>query len=89
MNDIIFPTMDQIYGENGVEQLEVFSKYGTKCAITDFAVILGGYVDNNNYSSEGDELKHRTGWYWSASHSNAYSVRVVYCDGNEGWYNPY
>ena len=50
----------QILGDN---QLEIFKKYGTKCAVTDFYILLGGYVANHEYTCEGNLLTDRTGCY--------------------------
>jgi hypothetical protein len=44
--------------------LGIFSKYGTKAAPTDFAIALGASVSGIDFTSEGTELKHRTGYYW-------------------------
>ena len=59
-----FLTDEQIFGSN---QLDIISRYGTKCAITDFSILLGGYVSSNYYTSEGDTGKNRTGWWWAQS----------------------
>ena len=37
MNDFTFLTEKQVFGDN---RLEIFEKYGTKCAITDFSILL-------------------------------------------------
>ena len=44
--------------------LEIFSKFGTKAAPTDFAILLGASVSGIDFTSEGSEPKHRTGYYW-------------------------
>ena len=41
MMDVTFLSEEQIFGP---DRLEIFEKYGTKSAMTDFAIILGGYV---------------------------------------------
>ena len=41
MLDFRFLTKNEVFGS---EQLDILKKYGSKCAITDFAVLLGGYV---------------------------------------------
>ena len=60
--DFTFLTEEQIFGE---KQLEVLKKYGTKCAISDFSILLGGAVSDFFYTNEGEHLKNRTGWWWS------------------------
>ena len=44
MNNFTFLTDEQIFGNN---QLDIISRYGTKCAITDFSILLGGYVSSD------------------------------------------
>lgn len=74
-------TEEQIYGKN---QLDIIKKYGSKCAITDFAILLGGYVAQDYYTSEGKTLKDRTGWWWTKT--PAYdNARVVDILGISGW----
>ena len=64
MSNMTFLEERQITGS---DQLEIFKKYGTKCAITDFSILLGGYVSDECHTSEGTTLKDRTGWYWTKS----------------------
>ena len=52
----------QIFGD---QQLDILRKYGTNCAITDFAILLGGFVSGVFYTNEGTSLKDRTGWWWT------------------------
>lgn len=79
--DFTFLTEDQTFGDN---QLGILKKYGTKCAITDFAILLGGYVSDNYHTSEGENLKDRNGWWWLQT-PNSDKARVVYTDGNSYW----
>ena len=46
MLDFTFLTEEQIIGDNS---LEIFKKRGTKAAITDFSILLGGLYSNDNY----------------------------------------
>ena len=64
MNNFTFLTDEQIFGNN---KLDIISRYGTKCAITDFSILLGGYVSQDCYTSEGNARKDRTGWWWTKS----------------------
>lgn len=45
-------------------QLEIFKKRDFKAAITDYAILLGGFVSDQYHSGEGIDLKDRTGNYW-------------------------
>ena len=69
-------------------RLKIFYKYGTKAAITDFSILLGGYVSSNYYTSEGNALKNRTGWWWTKTpylnpyHDDEY---IITLDGDCDW----
>lgn len=79
--DFTLLTEEQIFGDN---QIDVLKKFGTKCAISDFAILLGGYVDSDFYTSEGETLKNRTGWWWTKTPYDN-DARVVSWDGNRNW----
>ena len=79
MLDLTFLTKEQIFGDN---KLEILKKYGTRCAITDFSILLGGFVSSDYYTSEGNTLKNRTGWWWTKS-SDGDDVQVV-CTSTNG-----
>ena len=81
MRNLTFLTEEQVFGEN---KLEIFKKYGTKCAITDFSNLLGGSVSSDDYTSEGNTLKNRTGW-WTKSSVGNNAARVVNDYGNSYW----
>lgn len=82
MNDFTFLTEEQIFGSN---QLDILRRYGTKCAITDFAILLGGYVSSSFYTSEGNTLKDRTGWWWTKSPDGSNDARFVDKDGTRNY----
>ena len=66
MNDFTFLTDEQIFGN---DQLDILKKYGTKCAITDFSILLGGYV-SELYTSDGISGKDRAGSWWTKTSFN-------------------
>lgn len=78
MNNFTFLTDEQIFGSN---QLDIMRKYGTACAITDFSILLGGYVSSNCYTSDGSTGKDRTGWWWTRSSNGDNDARAVYSIG--------
>ena len=82
MNNFTFLTDEQIFGNN---QLDIISRYGTKCAITDFSILLGGYVSSDDYTSEGNTRKDRTGWWWTKTPYNN-NAHLVLTNGNRDWY---
>lgn len=66
-------------------RLNIFKKYGVTASITDYAILLGGYVDDD-YKTGGDSLENRNGWYWSKTpyDNNACAVTHV---GSNSWYD--
>ncbi len=86
MNNFTFLTDEQIFGNN---QLDIISRYGTKCAITDFSILLGGSVSSDDYASEGNTRKDRTGWWWTKSSDGDNDARIVDGNGRRNWYRVY
>lgn len=66
-------TEDQIWGN---QALDVMKKYGTRTALTDLAIVLGGLMGRSTTTSEGE----RSGYHWSASATTDGRVRTV-CRG--------
>ena len=84
MLDLTFLTEEQIFGDN---KLVIFEKYGTKCAITDFAILLGGSVSSDYHTDDGSK-KDRTGWWWTKTkYKTKYEdyVRAVSRSGDISW----
>lgn len=81
MNDFTFLEEEQIFGN---QALSIFNKYGTKCAISDFSILLGGYVNDSYYTDEGNELKDRTGWWWTRTPYSD-NARAVLFNGDCYW----
>lgn len=78
MSDFTFLTEEQIFGSN---QIDVIRKRGTKAAISDFSVLLGGWVSDYHVDSDSS-LKGRTGYYWTKSDDGDNDVRVVNDSGS-------
>ena len=71
---------EQIWGK---EQLDIMRKYGTKCAVTDLAILTGCYVSSYYKVNEYNSLAgSRTSWWWIRSYDSSNNVRVVYDDGH-------
>lgn len=81
MLDFTFLTTGQIFGYKVFDlfdlkfarhyydkQLDVFKRYGTECAITDFSILLGGSV-KNYHDNEGRVGENRAGWWWSSTYT--------------------
>ena len=73
MSDFTFLTEEQILGSN---QIDVIKKRGTKAAISDFSVLLGGWVSDYHVDSDSS-LKGRTGYYWTKSDDGDNDARAV------------
>ena len=63
MSNLTFVTQEQCFES---EKLDIFKKRGTKAAITDFAIAIGGHVSSSHIDSDSS-LKGRTGYYWTRS----------------------
>ena len=72
---------EQIFGKN---RLDIFKKYGVTASITDFAILLGGYV-TAGFRTGGNDLKHRNGWYWSKD-PYGHNASIISYDGFDDWY---
>lgn len=81
MHELTFLETDQIYGNR---ELEIFRRRGTKAAITDFAILLGGVVSNGHHVIGHNSLDKRTGYYWTKTDDNDNDARIVEIDGNSG-----
>lgn len=85
MSNFTFLTEEQVFGSN---QLDILKSYGTKCAMTDFSILLGGYVSSDTYTSEGNTKENRTGWWWMKTPYND-NARAVNSDGSSYWNSVY
>lgn len=63
-------------------QVQSFSD--KKCAISDYAIVLGGYVDNSSHIDNNSNLSGRTGYYYLITPDGSGDARVV---GNYGSIN--
>ena len=82
MSDFTFLTEEQCFGD---EQLDILKKRGTKAAITDFSVLLGGSIDDDYHIDSDSSLEGRTGYYWTKSDDGDIDVRAVSADGSGHW----
>ena len=66
MNNFTFLTDEQIYGNN---KLDIISRYGTKCAITDFSILLrgAGGKPQSSYYGKNEITGKITGCFWTKS----------------------
>ena len=77
MSNFTFLTEEQCFGN---DKLDILEKRGTQAAITDFSVLLGGWVSDYHVDNDSS-LEGRTGWYWTKSDDGDNDARVVYAPG--------
>ena len=82
MSDFTFLTAEQCFGEN---QLDIFKKRGNTAALTDFAILFGGYVSNFSNSYNDRTLAGRTGCYFTKSCDEDYNPLIVNNVGKIVW----
>ena len=97
MSSFTFLTDAQCFGE---DKLDIIKKREIKAAITDFSILLGGWVDRNTdyWHIDGDDsLEGRAGYYWTKSDDRDNDVHTVrgngkmdshYVDGRRGGARP-
>ena len=78
MSDFTFLTIEQIFGSYPID---VIKKRGTRAAITDFSVILGGFVYDYEHVNGDTSLEGRTGLYWTTAAEDG-NLLVVDYHGN-------
>ena len=76
MSDFTFLTKEQYFGK---DRLDIIEKSGTKAAITDFSILLGGL-----YIGGDDSLEGRAGYYWTKSTYGKEKVRLTDSNGRYG-----
>lgn len=73
--------------EEQVEELDILKKYGTAAAITDFAILLGGYVSTYFRTSEGNRLEDSTGLWWTKTQHSPDAIAVDMIGYSEDCYS--
>lgn len=66
----------------GLERIDITNRMGGRCAISDFAILLGAYVSDEVYIDDDSSLKGRTTWWWTRSSDGDGDVRTVLIDGD-------
>ena len=74
MSNLTFLTQEQCFES---DKLDILEKRGTRAAITDFSILLGGYVSDSWHIDSDDSLEGRTGYYWTRSDDGDNDARVV------------
>ncbi len=84
MNEYTLSSQMDVFGFN---QLKNFDD--KKCAITDFAILLGGYVSSTDYVEKNYVRANRTTWYWTESNVFQGNVLTVNESGHAGSKPPF
>ena len=84
MSNITILSIEQIFR---LGRLDIFEKCGTKAAITDFAILLGGFVSGDSHASSGNELEDRTGYYWTKSSDGLGHIFGVDHNGSRSYHS--
>ncbi len=79
MEKFTFLTQEQCFED---EQLDILKKRGVKAAITDFSILLGGIVSNDDHIGDDSFLEGRTGIYWTKSDDDDHDARAVDYNGS-------
>ncbi len=72
---------NQIWGD---KTLNILKSYGTKVALSDLAIVLGGWLGSDGVTIEGD----RSGYIWTASGLELGLVRTITHAGDKCYYYP-
>ena len=83
MNKLTFLVYNQLYFSN---KLNFIDKIGTKSAVTDFSILLGGWFSDLHFTEKVIDLKHRAGWYWTKTEADLGESFVVSYTDTEGYY---
>lgn len=84
MLDFTFLTEEQCFDFS--RKLEILEKRRTIAPITDFSILLGGYVSIDYYYNNSNLLEDRSGWYWTSSDNKDNGARVVIFNGDSDDY---
>ena len=69
----------------GSQQIDVIKKMGGKCAISDFAILLGAYVSSDYHVDGDNSMRGRIGWWYLSSSDGDGYVRGVNEESNRTW----
>lgn len=67
MSEMTFLGKEQYFDE---DKIDIIKKKGTKAAITDFSILLGGWISDDYHINSDTLLSGRTGNYWTKSEGN-------------------
>ncbi len=74
-------TDDQVFGEG---QIDLIRKLGTRCPVTDFAILSGAEVQDDVHTEEDSSLRGRSGRWFLRSAAGFGDVAMARADGSRG-----
>ena len=80
MKEFTFLTCEQVFGKNA---LDIIKKYGTKCAVSDFSILLNGSCFD---FSTNEDSSTKTGFWWTQTPSSRLDAYAVTPSGDKEWY---
>lgn len=81
-NEFTLLSYEQTFGS---QQIDVIKKMGGKCAISDFAILLGAYVSSDCHVDGDNSMRGRTGWWYLSSSNGDGDGRAVDKVGDRSW----
>ena len=78
-NEFTLLTDEQTFGNN---KIDVIKKMGGKCAVSDFAILLGACVSSVYYVYEDNSIRRRTSWWYLFNSPETGYVKAVNELGN-------
>ena len=91
MSDFTLLTLNQCFVNYGRvekdEVLDILKKRGTKAAITDFSILLGGEISKNYHIDSDNSLEGRTGYYWTKSNNGYDCTWTINGSGSGYWFS--
>ena len=82
MSKFTFLTEEQCFGD---DKLDILEKRGTKAAISDFSILLGGEVYRDEHIEGDSSLAGRTGGYWTKSDNGEGDAHTVHAYGKRDY----
>ena len=78
-NEFTLLSENQVFGN---DKIDVIDKLGPKCAVSDFAILLGAYVSSVYVVYEDNSIRRRTSWWYLSNSPGTGYVKAVNGLGN-------
>lgn len=84
-NEMRMLTREEVFGS---QKIDIIDKMGTKCAVSDFAILLGANVSDQEFALNNTSLKSRTTTWFLASQMKMGVAFTINTDGHVKWTSP-